>query len=511
MTALSRLWDRPRVRNMILVALVVGTIVFMKAPTLFQPIGKNAGIFLYMADQWLDGALPYRDSIYDTKPPGIYLTFAAPMALFRGSEIGPRLFEMLWSVASALAMFALVRRIFRPATAWTVAFLFAVLSNGGHITAGGLNTEYYMILPVIVAAYFLVSWIQNPRPWKLVALGVAVGFGALYKQVAVFDLVAFSLIIAWVRVRQPKPAVTMVASMANIGLGFIIPVTISIGYFALNGALVDYYKAVTYPFLMEQRWTVETISQLGVKTYSMFSGPLLVASVLTVISLVLSRRGPRKVITAFPFIWLGFATLGALSGGIGSRQYYVQVVPPLCICAALAIDMIATARPPLWDRSSMLSPYRVALPLLLLALLWTSALESAVYSFGDDLFRERPRTDDEIVASYIKSHTEPDDYIYAWCTCAWVYVLTDRCSSSPYLNDHILGQYSPNRTDLNESIRRDFIADLTERPPAVFVFWSWSHEGVLKLFKEIAPTYLPHFESQYERIEVEGNALYVLM
>ena len=170
--------------------------------------------------------------------------------------------------------------------------------------------------------------------------------------------------------------------------------------------------------------------------------------------LLMSSRTRWPPLTVFPFLWLGFAVLGAFSGGVGQRQYFVQVVPPLCLCGAFAVDYFVTMKGSRVRKWLSVTREQLAIALVLVGLLWTSALETGFYRFAKDVFRDTPESADQVVAAYIRDHTDPDTYMYAWCTCAWGYLLADRPASSRYINDHVMGNYMPSQTELSERIRR---------------------------------------------------------
>ncbi len=55
-------------------------------PSLAYRYGPDQAMFHYVAREWLDGRLPYRD-VFDVKPPGIFVLEAILLALFGESEV----------------------------------------------------------------------------------------------------------------------------------------------------------------------------------------------------------------------------------------------------------------------------------------------------------------------------------------------------------------------------------------------------------------------------------------
>src|SRR5947208_15925589 len=81
------------------VAALIACLAFaLRFPSILQPIGVDQGIFLTSGWAMTRGLVLYRD-VWDQKPPGIHLTYAAAVALF-----GPHAAIVFWlDILTAIA------------------------------------------------------------------------------------------------------------------------------------------------------------------------------------------------------------------------------------------------------------------------------------------------------------------------------------------------------------------------------------------------------------------------
>lgn len=510
----SKVLNRTLIRNLILVAILTGLIFAVKAHELFAPIGKDAGTYLYIGWQWSEGVLPYQDSAFATKPPGIFLTLTPIFAVFGHSILAVRFVEMVWSFVASLCLFCLARKMYSPLPAWGVAFLFAALSNLDNFAQGGTLTEVYMLLPLILGAVLVVSWIQFPSKKKLVLLGIVSSLALLYKQIAVFDLAAFTLMVTWVSWRKTRSVRSSIFTGVWITGGLLLPIVATLVYFWLNQALNDYLLGtVTYPLLQgEGRWTWATATRLAIGFFRAITGGLLPGAILASVSflLLVLRRIPRTSLTLFPFLWLGFETMGVLSQGLGFGHYYLQMIPALCLCTAPAIESAFAGRVGDWRA---MSSKDLIVAVLLLAVFWLGALQPQLHPnrFLQALVHGRQQTQEEQLAAYIKANSGPGDYIYRFFANGGpIYFLAQRRSPTRWIHRaHVEGQWVPSQTSLNDGIRAEFASNILSTPPLFIIgLGRITDPHIEQRLAAIDPALVPFLKDHYDRIEIEGAVVY---
>jgi hypothetical protein len=162
--------------------------------------------------------------------------------------------------------------------------------------------------------------------------------------------------------------------------------------------------------------------------------------------------------------WLGVSMLGSIAGGHLSWHYFIQVMGPLALLAALAVDRALNMSMKRWVAGV------VGVGLTLPALGWTAynvVADPLTYDFSG------PIPQHETVAGYIRDHTQAGDRVFVWGDWPALYVESDRVMASRFpgfLRGFARGtQLAPNSWDTAPDVWPELQADLTQNPPALIV------------------------------------------
>jgi hypothetical protein len=163
---------------MALTAWLLGILLPVAAVTLFFAIERDGGAFLTIARGLLDGRLPYRD-FFDHKPPGIYVVFAAALAVSGGSVWGVK--ALLLLLAAGLAF----------CTVQTLQALGADRPSrwlGGTLCLLGWTIyQGYAGVTEALAAFWVAAslWaLLSGGRWSVAGAGALLGLAVLAKQPA---------------------------------------------------------------------------------------------------------------------------------------------------------------------------------------------------------------------------------------------------------------------------------------------------------------------------------------
>ena len=97
-------------------------------PTLAYPFSVDNSVYQAMALEWIRfGRLPDVGS-WDMNFPGIILIHAIAIFCFGNSEFGFRLLELGFHIATAVLLFAILRRVLQARVAFLCVFVMCVLS-----------------------------------------------------------------------------------------------------------------------------------------------------------------------------------------------------------------------------------------------------------------------------------------------------------------------------------------------------------------------------------------------
>ena len=75
------------------------------------PFERDEGEYAYIAQQVLQGEVPYNDA-FDQKPPGVFLIYTIAMLIFGQSVQGIHLFLSAWTLVTVWLLYRLVARLF---------------------------------------------------------------------------------------------------------------------------------------------------------------------------------------------------------------------------------------------------------------------------------------------------------------------------------------------------------------------------------------------------------------
>jgi hypothetical protein len=162
--------------------------------------------------------------------------------------------------------------------------------------------------------------------------------------------------------------------------------------------------------------------------------------------------------------WLAVSIPGSLAGGHLSWHYFIQVMGPLALLAAFAIDTALDTSRRRWVTAVAIAG--LALPM---AGWWAFDLVADPLTYD---FRA-PVPAHEAVASYIRSHTRPEDRVFVWGDWPALYVESDRIMATRFpgfLRGFARGSaLPPNNWDTSAAVWPALEEDLKSHPPALIL------------------------------------------
>jgi hypothetical protein len=310
----------------------------LRAPVADLPFERDEGGYAYIAQRWLAGDVPYRDT-FDQKPPGVFAFYAAAIELGGATPAAVRWGAQLATIAALGALVWIGARLFSPAVGVAAAFAGALFSADPGWLGNAVNTEQLALAPLSFGALCaLVAGRQRRLVFSL-AVGVLGGIALLLKPVTA-PIVAFEIATAGLLARRPL-AHGMVAFLGIAAM--LAPVAL---YFAAHGAGPAFLDAVVwnnlayasdarladYPryFAIQFRPTLFAL------------GPLYVAALAAPLALLGVARPqagtPRRL--AWVAAWFAVSLPAIAAGGYFRQHYFALALPPLALLAAVGLDAI---------------------------------------------------------------------------------------------------------------------------------------------------------------------------
>ena len=441
---------RPRRKAVTIVAalLLLGAGAALLSPLLTYPLGRDQGVFACVADIISRGGVPYRDA-WEMKPPGIFYLFRASFALFGRSMLAPRLLDLIWTLATAAAIYALGRRLLSSWAGLAGAVFLLVRYVAGHSFWNTTQCEGFASLPLALAALSLAG-AEQKRSTKLALLsGVLVALAIMLKlTLGVFlALPCIALLVCpaeGIRGRALRAVGYLVGCLAALG--------IVVGLLAWAGALRDMYQVL---FVWNTKYAalrapgtslMRELAAFMVGGRYLLLLPIGLLAVLGTGDLI-ARPEAGRMRWLLP-AWALVMIAGVWLQGKYYTYHWLAVLPPLALLAGQGVCTI-------WFLLRRAAPRRAATAIYLVSLVALAGILAAAYwqslkwpirhllgrMPAAEFMRgfENPRMGgfslraNRSVADLIEERTSPRQHIYVWGFEPLIYHLADRPPASRFI------------------------------------------------------------------------------
>ncbi|MDO8639405.1 MAG: glycosyltransferase family 39 protein [bacterium] len=414
----------------------------LRLPSLFEPYWYgDEGIYQVLGMAMRQGRLLYRD-IWDNKPPLLYIIYS----FFSSDQFMIRLASLFVGILSIVVFFFLAKKLFKnPLSRYFSTTFFAVLFGLPIIEGNIANAENFMILPVTLAGLLIFDLVQKLKNSDKIAIskikiffvsGFLLGMAFLIKVVAVFDLAAFMtfLIISTFPagktiIEEKKYFFKFFKESLFMIIGFSIPIAITIIFFLLNGALVDFLKAAL----------IQNVGYVGYGNKLLIPQGLLIAKLLLLsiaVLILFIKRGFIKFSIIFISLWFFFSIFNALFSQRPYTHYLLVILPSFSLLLGLFFE----------DKKFRKIILGIAILMLIFLpknfSFYTKSL-SYYQNFTEFILSKKNTTDyqaffdkqtpiDYKLAEFINSHAGKKDEVFIWGNNAQVYKMIHKLPPGRY-------------------------------------------------------------------------------
>lgn len=463
-----------------LLGLAFGTALL--APLTTYPMGRDQGVFATVADVIALGGAPYKDA-WDIKPPGIFYLFWLSFKIFGRSEAAPRFLDLSWTLATALTIWAIGRRLFSVWAAPAAAFFFLIRYMTHDYYWHTSQCDGFASLPLALAALSLIYAEERKRAGFAFACGALAAIAIVIKfTLGLFLLLPFLALTLLktepIRARFTR-AIWYLAGCALLLL-FAAGLIWKAGAF---GSMLEVvfrwnaaYAGAQISGLPRQNLLGQLI-KIIIGQPGQYIFPIGLLAILGAVDLCVRVESARMR-------WLvpAWALAIVLQVWVQGRYYpyhWLPLLPPLALLAAQGLRTLRWSlnkleRPRL---ASALSAFGVLAIFTLLGIGYylflrfplrylTGKVPREVYLQGFDraIASDFSLTADQQVAAWIKNHTQSNTPVFIWGFEPLIYFLADRPPASRFIyNIPLVAPWSP------EEWREELIRDLKEKKPAYFI------------------------------------------
>lgn len=399
--------------------------IIFRLPSLIEPYWYgDEGIYQVVAHALLSGRTLYKD-IWDNKPPLLYLLYASVHAnLFL-----IKLLSLLSGLFSVVTFFFLSQKLFKKSLSWYLATLVYSILFGLPLLEGNIaNAENFMLFPIILSAYFIVSYINIKKSIYIMLAGFFLSIAFITKTVAVFDFSAFllfTLLIDWKDKR-----IVSIKTLLSFIIPFLSLLFVSFVYFISKGAVNEFISSV---FL-------QNVSYVGNQNQLFLPmGTLILKTMLLLIPIACIIKFRRKLspTSTFIYIWVLFALYDTFFSARPYIHYLLMLLPAFSLLVGQLFER---------NKTKVIDVVAVIVIILLACLYFPLYIKVVPYydNYINFLFNKKDIVDYEAffdrntprdydIANFIKAHVDTNESVFLWSDSAQIYALSNKLPIGKYI------------------------------------------------------------------------------
>ncbi|MBI5240810.1 MAG: glycosyltransferase family 39 protein [Elusimicrobia bacterium] len=439
-------------RDWIALAAVLLLGLGLRAPIAGIFLERDEGEYAYIAQRWLKGEVPYRDS-FDQKPPGVFAAYAVIERVLGESQSAIHWGAQFYTLLTLAVVFLIGRRLFGLEAGFAAGALAALLTTHHRLLGNAANTETFMLLPL--AAGFLAALLAAEKDsWRWAAAsGAGAGLSLLFKQVALTDAVFYLAFL----LLSPQPRRKWLCAAAYIGAAAAVWVPAG-AYFAAQGAGREFWDCVIgYNLAYAGGIPLRDYLRNFWTTFSRTLPGLWPVYLLALAGAVFRAGAAASWVIA----WLAASFLGACVGGFFRPHYYLQAAPALAVLAGSA-----AAWPRRWDLPRLAAPAAAVAVVLygILASFWYYGPGSAVDKCAR-LYAGNPFPEATGVAHFVAERAAEDERVFIFGSEPEILYFAGRRSATRYIFMYPLLQASADAA----ARQQEMLAQVRAARPKVIV------------------------------------------
>ncbi len=472
-----------------LLLLLVVLIVLGQANPSTTRLGRDSGMYAYVASHVLRGDTPYV-SAWEHKPPAIFFIDAAGLALGGGTRWGIWAMEVVFLLGAAVSAFIGLRRSF-GLVAGLLASIVWLTALSLVLEGGNLTEEYSLLFSFASLWLFTLIWRRPASPWLHAAIGLIFGLDFLTRPNNAgvpAAIILAELVLCFIQERRsarprrragskeespvpfpgavqdwPRGLKGAISILIPTGIGFLLPLAATTLYFVSRNALQDFLDAA-FIYNLSYGGQPAPIQSLlsGIRNLGFAAGIGLVGMWLGFDQLRLQLRA-GAVDPLILWLCLDFVIEIVLSGlsGLNFPHYFICWLPWIAFASGLLFSRIPASF------ASWVQRYQApAVMAVIVAFVAASLATLQGYAAGlTRILTDRARAQMlEPVAVYVSEHTQPGQTVFVWGGDAAINFLSSRDSPTAHFQYGILVPSS-----ITDRISARFYQDVSAHPPVMIL------------------------------------------
>lgn len=450
--------------------LIVLIAAFVRVRLLSMPLERDEGEFAYMGQLLLEGIPPY-SLAYSMKLPGVYLVYAAAMAVFGQSPTAVHMALLIANLASVVLLFLLGRRLWNAHAGMVSAGAYAVLSLHPLLPGTAAHATQFVVPMMLAGMLLLLRGIDNRRLSTLLLSGVMLGSAFTIKQHAALFPIFGGCYLLYTLVRSRSVPTGHIARMAaGYSLGVILPFALTCAALYWTGVFDRFWF---WTFVYARQYVSEVPLSAAPRMLLDVSRTLLdswlglwLLAGIGMTALLFDRR--LRTRASFTGGLLVFSFLTVCPGFYFREHYLVQMLPVVSLLIGLGIYWMTQG-----VRMRKL-PVLLPIPILLFAsAVGYCMLKHRQFHFLDTpleaclrVYSANPFPQSIQIARHIRVHTDTGDSIAVLGSEPQIYFYAGRRSATGYIYTYGLMEPQP----FASTMQNEMISEIEKAKPKYIVF-----------------------------------------
>ena len=464
--------SRPHILGWLILLAILVTMLFIRLRWLDMPLERDEGEYALAGQLLLKGIPPYTEA-FNMKLPGTYFMYAFIMLIFGQTPTGIHIGYLITTLASAVFVFLIARRLlnFFAATISTSAFL--VLTMIPYALGTAAHATHFVMLFALAGVWVLMLAAQRTHPaWYLLA-GVLLGLSFVMKQSGLFFPVFGLWLIMHRHLRQIPVNVKPLAWRTLLySLGVILPFG-TVLVLVWSWGVFDKFWFWTFSYLQKYGTQVswDQAGRLFHLYFTRVTDGYVWLWALSAVGFVLHLfYRPFRSIRAFlgPFVLLSALSVSA---GLHFREhYFILIVPAVSLSIATALEGLRM-------RIQAVSAYR-SLSLIVPGAVFVALLMTG-YSRHRDLYFDldvnavskriygnNPFVESKAIADFVAARTAPDERVLVFGSEPQIYFYADRLPATGYIYMYALMEVHEYAREMQE----EMVRQVESHAPSLIVY-----------------------------------------
>jgi 4-amino-4-deoxy-L-arabinose transferase-like glycosyltransferase len=211
--------------------------LLLRYPVASVPLERDEGEYAYMAQRWVQGEVPYKDT-FNQKPPAIFAIYVLFLTCVGNSPAAIHWGMQIYTLGTLALVYWLGKKLFSDTAGLVAASFSAFMTSAPCVLGQSANTEMAMLLPLTAGLAATLRAVEGASArWSFLA-GVCAVAALLCKQVALLPVALYPYLMA------TEAGAGRLRMLGALVLGGVTFLALVLGYFVWNDAWCDFYDCV---------------------------------------------------------------------------------------------------------------------------------------------------------------------------------------------------------------------------------------------------------------------------